>query len=157
MCAFDMKSPRISAYDIHEWMYVTMSLKESEVALVQIDGPVRQVYIKFRDPNKMYNILRITNVQGEFKHANGEIAKVRIEAAGLGIRKVRMANIPPEISDRTIKMGLKWVRRGERGPRRKLVNSIPLPCSKWHPDGNNPTITTYPVTYPYSRIPNINP
>jgi hypothetical protein len=83
-----------------------MSLKESEVAMVQIDGPGRQVYIKFRDPNKKYDILRITNGQGEFKQVNGEISKLRIEEAGLGIRRVRLANIPPEISDRTIKVGL---------------------------------------------------
>ena len=106
VCAFDMQSPRISAYDIHECIYVTMCLKESEVAMVQIEGPGRQVYIKFRDPNRMYDILRTTNVQGEFRHANGEISKARIEEVGLGIRRVRMANIPPEISDRTIKMGL---------------------------------------------------
>ena len=106
VCAFDMHSPRISAYDIHEWIYVTMCLQESEVAMVQIDGTGRQVYIKFRDPNRMYDILRTTNVQGEFRHANGEISKARIEEVGLGIRRVRMANIPPEISDRTIKMGL---------------------------------------------------
>jgi len=54
----------------------------------------------------MYDILRTTNGQGEFRHANGEISKVRIEEAGLGIRRVRLTNIPPEIPDRTIKVGL---------------------------------------------------
>ena len=39
--AFDVHSPRITAYDIHEWIYVTMCLQESEVAMVQIDGPGR--------------------------------------------------------------------------------------------------------------------
>jgi len=106
VCAFDMHSPRISAYDIHEWIYVTMCLQESEVAMVQIDGTGRQVYIKFRDPNRMYDILQTTNGRGEFRHAKGEISKVRIEEAGLGIRRVRLANIPPEIPDRTIKVGL---------------------------------------------------
>jgi len=95
-------SPRVRSDD----GYVTVCLQESEVTMVQIDGPGRQVYIKFRDPNRMYDILRTTNGQGEFRHSNGEISKVRIEEAGLGIRRVRMANIPPEIPDRTIKMGL---------------------------------------------------
>jgi hypothetical protein len=54
----------------------------------------------------MYDILRTTNGQREFRHANGEISKVRIEEAGLGIRRVRLTNIPPEIPDRTIKVGL---------------------------------------------------
>jgi hypothetical protein len=41
------------------------------------------------------------------RHSNGVISKVRIEAAGLGIRRVRIANLPPpEISDRAIEMGL---------------------------------------------------
>jgi hypothetical protein len=83
-----------------------MSLQEADVIMVQIDGPGRQVYLKLRDSTRMYDILWSTNGQGEFRRSNGEISKVRIEEAGLGKRRVRMANIPPEIPDRLIKMGL---------------------------------------------------
>jgi hypothetical protein len=38
VCAFELKSPRISACDIHEWIYAQMSLNENEVTMQQIDG-----------------------------------------------------------------------------------------------------------------------
>jgi len=43
VCAFDQNSSRITAYDIPEWTYDTMCLRESEVAMIQIDGSRRQV------------------------------------------------------------------------------------------------------------------
>jgi hypothetical protein len=106
VCTFDPQSPRITAYDIHEWIYETMHLEGTDVAMVQVDGPRRQVYIKFKEYRRMQETLMSTNGQGELRHSNGVISKVRIEAAGLGIRRVRIANLPPEISDRAIKMGL---------------------------------------------------
>jgi hypothetical protein len=45
VCAFDLKSPRISAYDIHEWIYAQMRLDENEVTMLQIDRPKTHVYI----------------------------------------------------------------------------------------------------------------
>ena len=39
VCAFDPQSPHISAYEIHEWIYDTLCLRESEVVMIQIDGP----------------------------------------------------------------------------------------------------------------------
>ena len=38
----------------------------------------------------------------EYRHTNCVISKVSIEAVGLGLRKVRIANLPPEVSDRNI-------------------------------------------------------
>jgi hypothetical protein len=48
VCIFDPRSPRISAFQIHQWIYETMGLKEDEVSMIQIDGPRRRVYIQFR-------------------------------------------------------------------------------------------------------------
>jgi hypothetical protein len=95
-CAFDQQSPRISAYDIHEWIHDTLCLRESEVVIIQIDGLKRHVYIKFSDPSLVQDVLTSTKGQAEYRHKNGEISKVRIEAVGLGMRKVRIANLPPE-------------------------------------------------------------
>jgi hypothetical protein len=39
VCAFDPQSPRISAFDIHEWIHNTLCLRESEVVMIQIDSP----------------------------------------------------------------------------------------------------------------------
>jgi hypothetical protein len=64
------------------------------------------VYIKFREQQKMQETLTATQGQAEFRHANGVISKVRIEAVGLGMRRVRVANLPPEMADGILKMAL---------------------------------------------------
>ena len=94
VCAFDPQSPRICAYEIHEWIYETLCLHESEVNMIQIERPKRHVYIKVSDPLRMQELLTSTTGQVEYRHTNGVISKVRIEAVGLGLRKVRMANLP---------------------------------------------------------------
>jgi ssRNA-specific RNase YbeY (16S rRNA maturation enzyme) len=74
VCAFDHKSPRISAYNIHEWIYTQMRPEENEVTMAQIDGPKRQVNIKFRDNNRPLDVLNLTGEQVECRHTNGEIS-----------------------------------------------------------------------------------
>ena len=49
VCTFDSKSPRNSAFDIHEWIYKQLHVPENAVNMVQVDGPRRQVYIKFTE------------------------------------------------------------------------------------------------------------
>ena len=44
-CAFDLESPRISAYEIHEWIYEQLKLEDNEVVMVQNDGSQRHVCI----------------------------------------------------------------------------------------------------------------
>jgi len=54
----------------------------------------------------MQAILTATQGQEDFRHENGEVSKVRIEAVGLGMRRVRVASLPPEVNDKTLKMAL---------------------------------------------------
>jgi hypothetical protein len=44
VCAFDQHNPRITAYDIHEWIHDTLYLREDDVAMIQIDDHRRHVY-----------------------------------------------------------------------------------------------------------------
>ena len=74
--------------------------------MIQTDGPLRYIYIKFRDPQRMQVLLTEIQGQGDFRYENGEISKVRIEAVGLCVRRVKLANLPPEVADRTLKMAL---------------------------------------------------
>jgi len=106
VCAFDQRSPRVSAFDIHEWVYETLHLQEHEVVMIQIDGPLHHVSIKFKDPQRMQAILTATQGQEYFRHENSEISKVRIEVLVLGMRRVRVASLPPEVEDKTLKMAL---------------------------------------------------
>ena len=100
MCAFDQCRPRVSAFDVHECVYETLHLQEREVVMIQIDGPRRHVYIKFRDPQRMQAILTATQGQEDFRHENGEVSKVRIEAVVLGMRRMRVRAYPPNWNTR---------------------------------------------------------
>ena len=71
--------------------------------MIQIYGTRRHIYIKFQDPQRINALLTETQGQKDFRHDNGEISKVRIEAIGLGMRRVRVANLPPEVADTNIK------------------------------------------------------
>ena len=97
ICVSDLRSPRISACEIHEWIYAQICLNDQEVTVVQIDGPKRHVYIKFRGSERMQKVLQSTGGQVEYRHTNSEISVVRISAAGMGIRRVRIANLPLEV------------------------------------------------------------
>jgi len=48
VCTFDPASPRITAYDVHEWIYDTVRLPDSDVLMIQVDGIRRQVQGLFK-------------------------------------------------------------------------------------------------------------
>jgi hypothetical protein len=66
MGAFDLRIPRISVYEIHERIYTQMCLNVQEVTMVQIDGPKRHLYIKFRDNGRTQDVLHLTGGQAEY-------------------------------------------------------------------------------------------
>jgi len=67
--------------------------------MIQIDGPQRKVYIKFVNNDKMIATLQRTKGLMEYNHENGELSHVKLEVAGLGIKRERIANLPPEYPD----------------------------------------------------------
>ena len=104
VCIFDVRSPRITALQIHEWIYENLRLPEKDVRMIQIDGPGRRVFIKLNTSEQAQLILQITKGQLEFRHDNGELSKVQLkDLAGMGIRRIRIANLPPEVPDRIIR------------------------------------------------------
>jgi hypothetical protein len=74
--------------------------------MLQIDGPRRQVFIKMKQCNELHRIIQETNGVKKYKHSNGEISQVRIEMAGLGTKRIRIANLPPEVPEGPIRMAL---------------------------------------------------
>ena len=106
VCAFEKNSPRVSAFEIHEWVYETLRIHEQDIALIQIDGPMRHVYIKFNDPQRLQTLLESTRGHETFRHGSGELSTARIEAVGLGMRRVRVACLPAEVDDRTLQLSL---------------------------------------------------
>ena len=83
---FDQRSPRITAYQIHEWLYEQLRLQEDEI-MIQIEGPRRRVYIKFVTNEKMQTVLRSTAGQLEFQHETGEISFVSCINSWNGTKK----------------------------------------------------------------------
>ena len=70
--------------------------------MVQIDGPQRYVYIKLRDNNRL-QVLHLTGGQAEYRHTYGQISMAQVETAGLGTRRVQIANLPPEVPEEVIR------------------------------------------------------
>ena len=102
VCSFDPSNPRITAYDIHEWFHADLRIQENTVSMVQIDGIKRQVFIKFVAKESVHALLRDTAGRVEYKYPNGEIYIVTIYIAGMGTKRVRVANLPPPLRYLTI-------------------------------------------------------
>ena len=73
--SFDPTSARISAWDIHEWIYPTLKIPDYEVQMIQIDGIWQQVFIKIINTEKFEEILRQTAGQLDYKYPTGEVFK----------------------------------------------------------------------------------
>ena len=39
VCSFDLRSPRINAFQIHEWLYETVRLTEDDVRVIKLMAP----------------------------------------------------------------------------------------------------------------------
>jgi Fe2+ or Zn2+ uptake regulation protein len=96
VCVFYHNAQKLSAYEIHEWIFDVLRLPEEQVLVIQIDGQQRKVYINLTDHQAVVKFLQDTSRQVECKHSNEEITHVLLSEAGLGYRRVRVANVPPE-------------------------------------------------------------
>jgi len=67
VCTFDPASPRLTAYDIHEWLHAELRIQESQVSMIQIDGIKRQVFIKMVDKDSMHAVVRDTCGRAKYK------------------------------------------------------------------------------------------
>jgi hypothetical protein len=72
---------------------------ETTVTVIQIEGPRRHGFVKVIDVQNVHDILHMTQGTAEYKHSNGVVSVVRIEMAGLGIKRVLIANLPPEMQE----------------------------------------------------------
>jgi len=92
VCTFDPASPKITAFDIHEWIHNTLRIPEQNVTMIQIDGNKRQVFIKLSNNDCVQSMLKDTNGEEKYKHQGGEVSTVGIAVAGLGMKRVMVAN-----------------------------------------------------------------
>jgi hypothetical protein len=106
VCIFDPSTPRISTFEIHEWLHEVLCIPQSKVSIIQRDGIKRQAYIKFADQISLQALIRDTNGTAEYKYNTGEIFQVTIAIAGLGTKNVRILNLPPGVMDDKIRAAL---------------------------------------------------
>ena len=90
-------------FQLLTWIFEQMHGRENVVAMVQIDGTRRQVYVKFTDFQYLQDLLHSTTGQSEYKHDNGELSQVKIEMVGMGTRLVRLANHHTETPDEAVR------------------------------------------------------
>jgi len=72
---------RVSTYEIHECIYAQMCLSDQEATMLQNDRPKRHVCVKFRDNERMQDVLQSTGGQVEYRHTSSEISIIRISTA----------------------------------------------------------------------------
>jgi len=101
--SFEKQSPRVNAFQIHEWLAETVRIHKDEVHVIQINGPLRKVYVKFITTENMMRVFQPIQSDLPFHHANGEISKVQVDIAGYGIRRVRISSLPPEVTEAHIR------------------------------------------------------
>jgi hypothetical protein len=99
VCTFDPASPKITAFEIHEWIHNTLRIPEQNVTMIQVDGIRRQVFIRLVNNDCVQTLLRDTSGEAKYKHHSGEVSTVGIAVAGLGMKQLRVANLPSEVSD----------------------------------------------------------
>ena len=93
VCIFDPTSPRISAYEIREWIHDHLQVPDHSLTMMQTDGIKRHVFLGFVDD--IHGILQTANGQAEYKHVTGENSIVRTEMADKCTRRIRIAKLPP--------------------------------------------------------------
>ena len=103
VCCFDLQSPRINAYHVHEWIYEQLHLQEESIRMIQFDPVKRYVCIKFKEEDCMNKVLQDSEGRLEYKHDNGEITQVTIEVAGYGTKRLRITRLPPEITESDVR------------------------------------------------------
>jgi hypothetical protein len=74
--------------------------------MIEIDGIKIHVFMKFVSDTYIQNILQSTTGSAEYRYVTGEISIVRLEVAGMGMRGIRLVNLPPEVTESNIRVAL---------------------------------------------------
>jgi hypothetical protein len=156
VCVFSHSSPRIAAHQIHDWIYMVLKLPGGNIRMIQIDGPRCHVCIKFHTSEHTYSVLQETWGCVEFKHNTGEISMVYIDMAGMGTRRIRLDNLPPEVSDRTIQEVLTAYGEVKEINKEFWLNAYRYPVSNRIRTAVVHLKKTPPITYCNCRCKGIN-
>jgi len=76
---FNPSSPRIAAHRIHDWIYESLQLPESDIRMNEINVPRCHMYIKFHNSDRPYSLLQATAGYVEFRHDNSDLSMVNTD------------------------------------------------------------------------------
>jgi len=155
VCAFDVQRPRISAFDIHEWIHDAKGLQETEEAMVQVDGHRRHVYITFRYYHKMQETLS-TNRRGGIPACERSYLEGSHRSGGFGSKAHKISKPPSRNSRPSSTDGSEQIRGGRRGAGGNLVLCLPLPSCQRHSNCSGRPISIYSNARHNSGISNLN-
>jgi hypothetical protein len=79
--------------------------------MIQIDGPKRQFYIILTEEDYVNTGTRNKNGQVTYKHNTGKLSRVDMAVAAMGFKKIRIANLPPEVPEKTLRTTLAQYRK----------------------------------------------
>jgi hypothetical protein len=86
----------LAAHEGLEWNHEQLQVIDEKVTAVQIDPTKRQIFVKFDDPTYAPLIVQRKHGSVICKHSTGEITTVQVDMVGLGLKRVWIANVPPE-------------------------------------------------------------
>jgi hypothetical protein len=64
------------------------------------------VYIKFIEQSYIQALIHDTKGQAEYKHTTGKLSIVDITNDGMGNKRVRITNLPPEVQNAAVRTTL---------------------------------------------------
>jgi hypothetical protein len=89
--------------------------------MIQINGIKRQVYIKMTNIEKVQAVLHAAGREIEYTYPSGQVSTVTLAVAGLGTKRIRVANLTPEVSHDELRVALT--------PYGKIVDIQTVKCS----------------------------
>lgn len=102
MCEFSKQAPRPTAFEIHRWLRDDLQLTYNELCGIQLDTILNVLFLKLKTPECCDRLVYRDDGVHKFRHLNGTISNVKLTHAGLGVRHVRVFNLPFEVRNDTI-------------------------------------------------------
>lgn len=98
--SFGVSRPQILEFDM--WFFGKFKVPEEDVIGLQYDFLSNTFHVKLRKDDDCNRIMTLTSGTAEYHHNSGEVSNVNITYDGLGIRSVKVYNLPFEISYNSI-------------------------------------------------------
>jgi len=117
--------------------------------MLQIYRYKRHVHFNFRNNGRRQDVFHSTEDQVDCRHSSGEISTVKISTAGMGTRRLRIANFPSDELDGVRSTTDASVRVGKSNglSNGNIVSSILLHVGQRHSNRNDYSSQTHSSTY----------